>query len=60
MIQPTLLFGTVLSVLSAGIYYYVGQVLGQRRASTPDARLAWNLFVVWWSLSSDNVIRSSA
>lgn len=48
MIQPTLLFGALLSMLSAGIYYYVGYVLGRRRSSSPDTRLAWRLFVVWW------------
>jgi hypothetical protein len=48
MIQPTLLFGAVLSALSAGIYYYVGRVLSRRRPATTDARLAWILFVVWW------------
>lgn len=48
MIQPTLIFGAVLSAISAGIYYYVGRVLNRRRSATPDARLAWSLFVVWW------------
>jgi hypothetical protein len=48
MIQPTLLFGAVLSTLSAGIYYYVGRVLSRRNSSSPDSRLAWRLFVAWW------------
>jgi hypothetical protein len=48
MTQPTLLFGAALSILSAGIYYYVGRVLSKRRVASPDARLAWMLFVVWW------------
>jgi hypothetical protein len=48
MIQPTLLFGATLSILSAIIYYYVGRVLSRRRVAAPDARLAWTLFVVWW------------
>ena len=48
MIQPTLMFGALLSTLSAGIYYYVGHVLSRRRSSTPDSRLAWRLFVTWW------------
>ena len=48
MIQPTLLFGAALSIFSAGIYYYVGRVLNRRRVASPDARLAWTLFVVWW------------
>ncbi len=48
MIQPTLLFGASLSILSAGIYYYVGYVLSRRHSSSADTRLAWRLFVVWW------------
>jgi hypothetical protein len=41
MTQPTLLFGALLSALSAAIY-------SRRRSSSPDARLAWRLFVAWW------------
>ncbi|HEY3475126.1 MAG TPA: hypothetical protein VGK56_10990 [Anaerolineales bacterium] len=48
MIQPTLIFGAALSTLSASIYYYVGRVLSRRRVASPDARLAWMLFVAWW------------
>lgn len=48
MIQPTLLFGASLSAIVAGIYYYVGNVLSQRRAASADARLAWAMFIVWW------------
>jgi hypothetical protein len=48
MIQPTLLFGAFLSTVCAGIYYYVGRVLSRRRSASPDSRLAWILFVVWW------------
>jgi hypothetical protein len=48
MIQPTLLFGAILSTVSAGIYYYVGRVLSRRRSASTDAHLAWVLFVVWW------------
>lgn len=48
MIQPTLLFVALLSMLCAGIYFYVGRVLSRRRSSSPDSRLAWRLFVVWW------------
>lgn len=48
MIQPTLLFGALLSILCAGIYFYVGQVLRRRRSDSPDSRLAWRLFVAWW------------
>ncbi len=48
MIQPTLLFGALLSTLAASIYYYVGHVLSQRRASSEDSRIAWLMFIVWW------------
>jgi hypothetical protein len=48
MIQPTLLFGALLSIVCAGIYFYVGQVLRRRRSESADSRLAWRLFVVWW------------
>jgi hypothetical protein len=57
MIQPTLIFGALLSTLCAGIYFYVGRVLSRRRSSTADSRLAWRLFVVWWyALASSTVI----
>jgi hypothetical protein len=46
--HPTLIFGAFLSLLSAGIYFYVGRSLGRRRVASPESRLAWNLFVVWW------------
>lgn len=48
MVQPTLIFGTIFSIISAGIYFYVARTLGRRQAISPDARVAWNLFVVWW------------
>lgn len=48
MIQPTLLFGAVLSALSAGIYLYVGRVLSRRRQTSWEATVAWTLFIVWW------------
>jgi hypothetical protein len=57
MVQPTLMFGAALSILSAVIYFYVGRVLSQRRVASPDARLAWTLFVVWWyALASSTLI----
>jgi hypothetical protein len=57
MIQPTLLFGAALAILSAIIYYYVGRVLSRRRVASPDARLAWTLFVVWWyALASSTLV----
>jgi hypothetical protein len=48
MFQSTLLFGALLAFLNAGIYLYVGRVLSGRKAASPDARLAWGLFVLWW------------
>jgi hypothetical protein len=48
MIQPTLLFGATLSILCAGIYFYVGRVLRRRRQASPGSSMAWTMFVVWW------------
>ncbi len=48
MLQPTLIFGTIFTVVSAAVYYYIGRVLSRRQVVSPDARLAWRLFVVWW------------
>ena len=48
MIEPTLLFGATLSLVSAGIYFYVGRVLSRRRPASHEAGIAWSLFVVWW------------
>lgn len=48
MHQPTLLFGALLAIVSAGIYYYVGRVLQRRHTSSADSRLAWRLFIAWW------------
>lgn len=52
MAEPTLLFGTIFSIVSAGIYFYVGHSLSRRRVVLPDARIAWTLFVVWWYASA--------
>lgn len=57
MVQPTLMFGSALSILSTIIYFYVGRVLSRRRVANPDARLAWMLFVIWWyALASSTFI----
>jgi hypothetical protein len=48
MFQPNLLISTLFALASAAIYFYVGYRLARRQVATPDARLAWNLFVVWW------------
>lgn len=48
MIEPTLLFGAALTILSASIYFYIGRVLSRRRPASHEAGIAWSLFVVWW------------
>ena len=48
MMQPTLIFGATLAALCTGIYFYVGRVLSRRRQSSPEAAMAWNMFVLWW------------
>ncbi|MBI5842499.1 MAG: hypothetical protein HZB19_20615 [Chloroflexi bacterium] len=48
MFQITLLISTLFSVVSAAIYGYVAARLGQRTISNPGARLAWQLFGLWW------------
>lgn len=47
-IQPTLLISTLFATVSAGIYGYVGWRLGKRVIASSQARLAWELFTVWW------------
>jgi len=48
MIESTLLLGTVFSIASGGVYFYVGRSLSRRHVISSDARRAWALFVVWW------------
>lgn len=48
MLQPTLMIGTIFSLASAGVYFYVGHSLSQRHVASQEARLAWDLFVAWW------------
>ena len=48
MIQPTLLFGAVLALLSAGIYFYIGRVLSHRQQTSSGAGMAWLMFITWW------------
>lgn len=48
MIETTLLFGTIFSIASGGVYFYVGRSLSRRHVISPDARQAWTLFVIWW------------
>jgi hypothetical protein len=46
--QPTLILGTVFSVIAAGIYGYIGWRLGRRFVPSSDSRLARSAFTVWW------------
>ena len=48
MPQPTLLISAIFAMASAGVYFYVGHRLARRRMASPETRLAWALFVVWW------------
>lgn len=48
MIQPTLLFATLVSFVGAGIYFHIGLLLSRRAVVSPDARLAWTVFIIWW------------
>lgn len=48
MFQTTHLIGTLFSIASAAIYGYVAVRLSQRTISNPGARLAWQLFDLWW------------
>lgn len=52
--EPTLLLGTIFSIINAGIYFYVAYSLSKRRVIVPDARLAWIFFVVWWCAMAGN------
>ena len=48
MFHITHLISTLFSIVSATIYGYVAARLRQRTVSDPDARLAWQLFGIWW------------
>lgn len=48
MFQPPLFFSAITSLASAGIYFVVGYRLTRRQGLSPDAALAWNLFIAWW------------
>jgi hypothetical protein len=55
--QPTLLFSALFAVTAAVIYSYVGWRLGKRVISSPEDRLAWGSFTVWWyGLAATTVI----
>ena len=47
-IYSTLLLSTFFTLISAGIYGYVGWRLNQRMVSSSETRLAWQSFTLWW------------
>jgi hypothetical protein len=47
-IQSTLVFSALFALLGAGIYTYVGWRLSKRSIASAEARIAWNLFTIWW------------
>ncbi|MCL5611573.1 MAG: hypothetical protein M1485_03320 [Chloroflexi bacterium] len=57
MFQITHLISTLFSIASAAIYGYVAARLHQRTISDPAARLAWQLFGLWWySLAATTLV----
>jgi hypothetical protein len=48
MFHITHLISALFSIASAAIYVYVAAHLRQRTISNPGARLAWQLFGLWW------------
>jgi len=48
MFQITHLISALFSIASAAIYGYVAARLHQRTIPNPGARLAWQLFDLWW------------
>jgi hypothetical protein len=58
-IQFTLLISTLLSLIAAGTYVYIGWWLSKRVISSVEARLAWQSFTIWWyALAATTAIRS--
>jgi hypothetical protein len=47
-IQSTLFISALLSSVAAGTYVYIGWWLSKRAISSPEARLAWQSFTIWW------------
>jgi hypothetical protein len=47
-IQSTLLLSTLFALVAASIYAYVGWRLSKRHVSSPEGRVAWQSFTVWW------------
>src|SRR3990172_6481658 len=57
MFQITHLISALFSIASAAIYGYVAARLSQRTISNPSARLAWQLFGLWWySLAATTLV----
>ncbi len=56
-IQTTLILSAVFAVMGASIYAYIGWRLSKRVISSPESRVAWQLFTVWWyALAATNLI----
>jgi hypothetical protein len=46
--KSTLLLSALFALAAACIYAYVGWRLSQRTVASPEAKLAWGSFTVWW------------
>jgi hypothetical protein len=47
-IQDTLVFSALFALLAAGIYAYIGWRLSRRIVDSPEGRVAWRSFTIWW------------
>lgn len=47
-VQSTLVFSAFFAVIAASIYAFIGWRLGKRIIASPDGRVAWQSFTVWW------------
>jgi hypothetical protein len=47
-VVPSLYFSSFFGLAGACIYGYVGWRLSKRVVISPEARLAWRLFTIWW------------
>jgi hypothetical protein len=58
-VQVTLFISTFLALLAACTYVYIGWWLSKRTISSPEARVAWQSFTIWWyALAVTTAIRS--
>jgi hypothetical protein len=56
-IPPTLIISASFALLTAGLYVYLAWRLRERVVSSSDARVAWNIFIIWWiSLATTTLI----